>query len=76
MENIHSAAVICIRWNSDGQAIATSSEGGLFKIWSKQRVLRTKLVENDSPVYSLEWSPDENYIWNKFSYKIYVQKWK
>ena len=62
VENAHSTAVICIKWNSDGQAIATSGEDGLVKIWSKQGVLRSKLVENSTPVYSLAWSPDENYM--------------
>ena len=46
----------------NGQAIATSGEDGLVKIWSKQGVLRSKLAENPTPVYSLAWSPDENYM--------------
>ena len=62
VENAHSTAIICIKWNSDGQAIATSGEDGIVKIWSKQGVLRSKLVENNSPVYSIAWSPDENYM--------------
>ena len=62
VENAHSTAIICIKWNSDGQAIATSGEDGLVKIWSKQGVLRSKLAENPTPVYSLAWSPDENYM--------------
>ena len=62
VENAHSTAIICIKWNSDGQAIATSGEDGIVKIWSKQGVLRSKLVENSSPVYSIAWSPDENYM--------------
>ena len=62
VENAHQTAIICIRWNSDGQAIATSGEDGVVKIWSKQGVLRTKLVENSSPVYAVSWSPDENYL--------------
>ena len=62
VENAHATAIICIKWNSDGQAIATSGEDGIVKIWSKQGVLRSKLVENSSPVYSIAWSPDENYM--------------
>ena len=62
VENAHSTAIICIKWNSDGQAIATSGEDGLVKIWSKLGVLRSKLAENPTPVYSLAWSPDENYM--------------
>ena len=62
VENAHSTAIICIKWNSDGQAIATCGEDGLVKIWSKLGVLRSKLAENPTPVYSLAWSPDENYM--------------
>ena len=62
VDNAHSTAIICIKWNSDGQAIATSGEDGLVKIWSKQGVLRSKLADNPTPVYSLAWSPDENYM--------------
>ena len=62
VEGAHSTAIICIKWNSDGQAIATSGEDGIVKIWSRQGVLRSKLVENASPVYSIAWSPDENYM--------------
>ena len=60
VENAHPTAIICIRWNSDSQAITTCGEDGLTKIWLKQGVLKFKLVENPSPVHSLAWIPDEN----------------
>ena len=62
VDSAHSTAIICIKWNSDGQAIATSGEDGIVKIWSRQGVLRSKLVEISSPVYAIAWSPDENYM--------------
>ena len=62
VDNAHSTAIICIKWNSDGQALATSGEDGIVKIWSKQGVLRSKLEESNSPIYSIAWSPDENYM--------------
>ena len=62
VENVHQTAIISLKWNSDGQAIATSGEDGIVKIWSKLGVLRSKLVENNSPVYAIAWSPDENYM--------------
>lgn len=62
VDNSHSTAIICIKWSSDGQAIATSGEDGVIKIWSKQGVLRAKLVETSSPVYGIAWSYDENYM--------------
>jgi len=62
VDNAHSSAIICIKWNSDGQAFATSGEDGVVKIWFKQGVLRSKLEEQNTPIYSLAWSPDENYM--------------
>jgi len=62
VDNAHSTAIICIKWNSDGQALATGGEDGIVKIWSKQGVLRSKLEESSSPIYSIAWSPDENYM--------------
>ncbi len=43
-------------------ALATSSEDGNVKIWSRQGVLRSNLVQSDSPVYSLAWSYDETFM--------------
>ena len=60
--NAHSTAIICMKWNSLGNAIATSGEDGVVKIWSRQGVLRSKLIETSTPVYALAWSCDENYI--------------
>lgn len=62
VDNAHTTAIICLRWSSDGQAIATSGEDGHVKIWSKQGVLRSKLVECSTPVYSIAWSHDENFM--------------
>jgi len=32
------------------------------KIWSRKGVIRSNLVQSNSPVYSISWSPDENFI--------------
>ena len=62
IDSAHSTAIICIKWSAEGQAIATSGEDGIVKIWSRQGVLRSKLVETSSPIYAIAWSYDENYI--------------
>jgi intraflagellar transport protein 80 len=54
--------VICLKWSSDGLAIASSGEDGQVKIWSRQGVLRANLVQSDSPVYSIAWSHDETFL--------------
>ena len=53
-------AVIAIRWNHEGTAIATAGEDGVVKIWSKTGQLRSTLAQTDSSVYSLSWAPDSN----------------
>ncbi|MCQ2816755.1 MAG: hypothetical protein MJ252_05755 [archaeon] len=62
IDNAHQTAIICIKWSAEGQAIATSGEDGVVKIWSRLGVLRSKLVETSTPVYAIAWSYDENYI--------------
>ena len=58
----HKGAVICIRWNHEGTAIATGGEDGIVKIWSRSGMLRSTLAQTDVSVYSLSWSPDSNSI--------------
>ena len=56
----HKGAVIAIKWNHEGTAIATAGEDGVVKIWSRSGMLRSTLAQTDSSVYSLAWSPDSN----------------
>jgi intraflagellar transport protein 80 len=62
IDNAHQTAIICIKWSSDGLAIATSGEDGTVKIWSRQGVLRVNLVQSNTPVYSISWSHDETFM--------------
>jgi intraflagellar transport protein 80 len=62
IEEAHQTATICIKWGSDGQTIASSGEDGQVKVWSRSGVLRTSLVQLNSPVYSLAFSYDENFV--------------
>jgi len=41
----HASAVICVRWNYEGAAVATGGEDGQIKIWSKSGQLRSSLVQ-------------------------------
>ena len=56
----HKGAVIAIKWNHEGTAIATAGEDGVVKIWSRSGMLRSTLAQTDTSVYSLAWSPDSN----------------
>eukprot|EP00656_Telonema_subtile_P024080 TRINITY_DN258_c0_g1_i1.p1 TRINITY_DN258_c0_g1~~TRINITY_DN258_c0_g1_i1.p1 ORF type:complete len:716 (+),score=148.95 TRINITY_DN258_c0_g1_i1:176-2323(+) len=54
----HQGAVIALKWNQDGTALATCGEDGVVKTWSKSGEKRSTLATTDSSVYSLQWSPE------------------
>jgi len=54
----HQGAVVCVRWNFDGTAIATCGEDGGVKVWSRSGQIRSPLAQNGSCVHALAWSPD------------------
>lgn len=58
----HKGAILCGRWSPNGEDFATAGEDGLLKIWSKQRMLRSTLVQNSTPIYSLAWAPDSKQL--------------
>lgn len=58
----HKGAVLAGRWNYDGTALITAGEDGQLKIWSKSGMLRSTLVSQVSPVYSVAWGPDSDRI--------------
>ncbi|XP_008307942.1 intraflagellar transport protein 80 homolog [Cynoglossus semilaevis] len=58
----HSGAVLAARWNCDGTALITAGEDGQIKIWSKSGMLRSTLISQGSPVYSVAWGPDSDRI--------------
>jgi intraflagellar transport protein 80 len=53
----HKKSIISLKWSYDGGALATTSQDGSLKIWSKNGNLRTNLVQSDKPIYSISWSP-------------------
>jgi intraflagellar transport protein 80 len=38
------AALIALRWNLDGSALATAGEDGAVKVWSRSGMLRSTLA--------------------------------
>ena len=58
----HSGAIIQIKWNYEGTALATAGEDGQVKVWSRGGMLRFQLVNSNKPIYSVSWSPDNNSI--------------
>jgi len=69
----HQGAVISIRWNFDGTAIATCGEDGGVKVWSRSGQIRSPLAQNGSPVHSIAWSPDGEQLLFSFGKTIVIK---
>ncbi|XP_048361821.1 intraflagellar transport protein 80 homolog isoform X2 [Sphaerodactylus townsendi] len=54
----HCGAVLAGRWNYEGAALVTVGEDGQIKIWSKSGMLRSTLLQQGTPIYSVAWGPD------------------
>jgi intraflagellar transport protein 80 len=69
----HRGAVISLKWNNDGSAIATSGEDGAVKIWSRSGMLRSTLTQMPRAVYSVCWSPDCEHLLFASGNKIHLK---
>lgn len=58
----HVGAITCIRWNSEGTALATAGEDGLVKQYSQAGNLQSKLAQSDHAIYSICWAPDNQAV--------------
>lgn len=56
------AAVISLRWNYEGSALATAGEDGSVKVWSRNGMLRSVLATTTKPVYAVCWGPDSDQV--------------
>jgi len=56
----HYGALLSMKWNYDGSALATAGEDGQLKIWSRSGMLRSVLIQLGNPIYSISWSPDND----------------
>ncbi|XP_062901919.1 intraflagellar transport protein 80 homolog isoform X1 [Mobula hypostoma] len=58
----HRGAVLAGRWNYEGTALVTVGEDGQIKIWSKTGMLRSTMIQQGTPVYSVAWGPNSDKI--------------
>jgi intraflagellar transport protein 80 len=58
----HQGAMVSVRWNYEGTAIATCGEDGVIKIWSRAGMLRSTLVQSEEKVYAMCWGPDSDQL--------------
>lgn len=58
VQDAHSKSIISLKWSHDGNTLATTSQDGCLKIWSRNGSLRTNLVQNNPrAIYCVCWSP-------------------
>jgi len=69
----HRGAVIAVKWNNDGSAIATAGEDGSVKVWSRSGMLRSTLTQMPRAVYSVVWSPDCEHLLFASGNKIHLK---
>jgi len=58
----HKGAVVSVRWNYEGTALATCGEDGVIKVWSRAGMHRSTLAQMESAVYALCWGPDSDQL--------------
>jgi WD40 repeat protein len=58
----HTAAILSASWASDGQSVATSSEGGVVRVWNANsgQELHGYYLDAQSPMRALAFAPTSN----------------
>jgi len=69
----HQGAVVSVRWNFDGTAIATCGEDGGVKVWSRSGQIRSPLAQNSGVVHALAWSPEGDQLLFSYGKQIVIK---
>mmetsp|Transcript_6247 Transcript_6247/g.15948 ORF Transcript_6247/g.15948 Transcript_6247/m.15948 type:complete len:765 (-) Transcript_6247:257-2551(-) len=56
----HKGAVISLRWDYNGTALATVGEDGVVKTWNRAGMLRSTITQIDQSIHAVAWAPDGN----------------
>lgn len=56
--NAHVGSINAVRWSPDGTGLLTAEEDGVIKVWSKLGMLRSTIVQNETPIRAACWSPN------------------
>lgn len=56
--NAHVGSINTGRWSPDGTGLLTAGEDGILKIWSKLGMLRSTIIQNETPIREACWSPN------------------
>lgn len=73
IEGAHAGAVVAMRWNVDGTALASCGEDGTVRIWSRGGVARTSFPPLPSTAYAVAWSPDSESLALSLGGKIMIR---
>lgn len=60
--NAHAEPINACRWSNDGTGLLTASENGTIKIFSKLGMLRSTIIQNESPIRIACWSSNSSAI--------------
>lgn len=56
--NAHVGSINAARWSPDGTGLLTAGEDGVIKVWSKLGMLRSTIIQNETPIRAACWSPN------------------
>mmetsp|Transcript_9747 Transcript_9747/g.36287 ORF Transcript_9747/g.36287 Transcript_9747/m.36287 type:complete len:855 (-) Transcript_9747:37-2601(-) len=62
IKDAHKGAVVKVKWNYEGSAIATCGEDGLLKVWSRGGQLRSTVANTGRCIYAIAWAPNSERI--------------
>lgn len=54
--NAHVGSINVARWSFDGTSLLTAGEDGVIKVWSKLGMLRSTIIQSESPIRVACWS--------------------
>lgn len=54
----HQGPINIGRWSPDGSGLMTAGEDGSIKVWSKLGMLRSHVVQNETAIRAVCWSPN------------------
>lgn len=58
----HSGSISTGRWSNDASSFLTAGEDGVIKVWSRSGMLRSTIIQLDSPIRMARWAPNSNGI--------------
>ena len=53
VDKAHTGAVTALRWSYDGTSLLTAGEDGVLKVWSRNGMLRSTLLQTGTPSFHL-----------------------